>query len=203
MNSDGCSICMTYFIVKYTNSYICNRFPFFQWTLVIRNHPMHPSGTMVIQLEYHCLSICCSNFRTTLARPLNFPAVVINLRTDSMWWCCSWIPSSIWRVSLMCIDSAWQSIILAGDTHSSITDPITPKMPPYLLYINPKKMPTCQLLDPNFIFSLKIMKLPRIFKFWNVDTPKPENAEKNWPGRPNCPNWPSDWSSNWPNFFHI
>ena len=43
-------------------------FPFFQWTLVIRNHAVHPSGTMVIQLEYHCLTICCSNFRTTLAK---------------------------------------------------------------------------------------------------------------------------------------
>ena len=35
-----------------------------------------------------------------------------------MLWCCPWIPSSIWMESLMCIDSAWQSIILAGDTHS-------------------------------------------------------------------------------------
>ena len=47
---------------------MCIMFPFFQWTLVIRNHAVHPSGTMVIQLEYHCLTICCSNFRTTLAK---------------------------------------------------------------------------------------------------------------------------------------
>ena len=31
----------------------------------------------------------------------------------------------------------------------------------------------------NFTLSLKIMTLPWIFNFWNVDTPKPENAEKN------------------------
>ena len=33
-------------------------------------------------------------------------------------------------------------------------------------------------MDQHFTFYLKIMTLPRIFTFWNVNTPKPEDAEK-------------------------
>ena len=51
--------------------------------------------------------------------------------------------------------------------------------PPYFLHLKPQENAPCPLLDQHFTFSLKIMTLPRIFNFWNVDTPKPENAEKN------------------------
>ena len=59
-----------------------------------------------------------------------------------------------------------------------IVDPKTPQNPPYFLHLKPKKMPPCPLLDQTFTISLRIMTLPKFFNFWNVDTPKPENAEK-------------------------
>ena len=46
--------------------------------------------------------------------------VVINLRTDSLWWCCPWIHSSVWKQSLMCVVSVRWSGILVGGTHSII-----------------------------------------------------------------------------------
>ena len=41
----------------------------------------------------------------------------------------------------------------------------------------PRKCPL-PTLGSTFYISLKIMTLPNVFNFWNVDTPKPENAEK-------------------------
>ena len=60
-------------------------------------------------------------------------------------------------------------------------DPINPQNvpPPYVLHLKPQENAPCPLLDQNLTFSLNIMTLPRVFNFWNVDTPKPENAEKN------------------------
>ena len=51
--------------------------------------------------------------------------------------------------------------------------------PPIFLHLKPQENASCPLLDQHFRFSLKIMTLSRVFNSWNVDTPKPENAEKN------------------------
>ena len=79
----------------YNETEVCNTFPILQLTLVTRNHPVHPSGTMVIQLEYQLLYFCSSPFRTSLAIPLNYPELVNTLRTHSLWLCYPWIPSSV------------------------------------------------------------------------------------------------------------
>ena len=52
-------------------------------------------------------------------------------------------------------------------------------MPPYFLHIKRQENPPCPPLDQHFTYSLKIMTLPKKIDFWNVDTPKPENAEQN------------------------
>ena len=39
-------------------------------------------------------------------------------------------------------------------------------------------MPPCPLLDKKITFSLKIMTLPKICNFWNVETPKPEKTDQ-------------------------
>ena len=52
-------------------------------------------------------------------------------------------------------------------------------MPPYFVHLKRQENPPCPPLDQHFTFSLKIMTLPKKFDFWNVDTPKPENADQN------------------------
>ena len=53
-------------------------------------------------------------------------------------------------------------------------------MPPIFLHLKRQENPPAHApLDQHFTFSLKIMTPPKKFDFWNVDTPKPENADQN------------------------
>ena len=47
-------------------------------------------------------------------------------------------------------------------------------LPLFFVHVKPQENPPCPLMDQHFTFSLKIMTLPTIFNFWNVDTAKPE-----------------------------